>query len=60
MKGTAVKSTGDGGWLESYQWNKHNLGSWESVCDPQDDYSEDFSEELYYMFTYHDSNSYYD
>lgn len=33
MKGTHVKSTGEGGWLESYQWNKHNLANWDEVCD---------------------------
>ena len=50
-KGTAVKSTGDGGWLESYTWNKHALNMYD-LCG----FDSDITSDVYYMYAYHDSN----
>ena len=52
MKGTHVKSTGKGGWLEAYTWNKHNLANWDKVCNV----STGITQQVFYMYVYHDSN----
>lgn len=52
MKGTAVKSTGNGGWLEEYTWNKHNVNSWGDICGYTG-----LTGDVYYITPYHDSNN---
>lgn len=51
-KGSAVKSTGDNGWLEKGTWNKNSM-TLDEKCDYFGTYS--ISGDVYYLQPYHDS-----
>ena len=56
-KGSAVKSTGDNGWLETGNWNK-NSESMKDKCAPLS--ADAYAGDLYYLQSYHDTMWWYD
>lgn len=61
-KGTAVKSTGKNGWVESQKWNKNKKSMYDYCTAKGNTVNSGYTDDVYYLTPYHDSTkgTYYD